>query len=139
MKPEYTYDNSPIKAGDIVVALDSTAKQYIKGIPYIVRAVRGEIVDTVVDSEGSTHNGWAMSRFRKVKTFPGYMNVKGDKAIYIGEHYKSNSSILKIGKLYTSRQTGKYYFYWNKEMNNRNTEEWVILATVNNINNERLI
>ena len=145
MQPEYIYDDrSLIRQGNIVHYLSrSHADQYIKGDFYIVaqdlHPANSNSISTVLDGRGASGNGLHMRHFRKVKTYPGNMNINGDKAIYIGDSYKQVVNSLKVGSLHTSYQTSKDYFYWNKGMNNRNTGEWLILATVNNINNERLI
>ena len=131
----YILDDTPVEAGDVVIGNTSTSNEFIKGEAYLVKLVRGDTYDIALDSNNNTTNGWDKKFFNKIKTLPGHANLKGDIGIYLGYNGEGRGSAV-VGKTYTSRKTDNRYFYWNDSLNNRNAKEWLILLTVNNINNE---
>ena len=143
---DYIYDNTPIVAGDIVEAINTSSsapphltESYIKGHVYIVESSRGTTIGTVVDSNNSVSNGWGRHNFRKIKTLPGNRHKYLDIVICIG---KKGEAVGKttLGMLYRSYRKPptslKNHISWeSKGDRSRYSSEFLVLLVRDEVNN----
>ena len=137
MAHKYIYDDTPIKAGDVVEFYNKMKynDQYKNGRVYLVKNTDNSI-STELDDRESTNNGMGHVNFRKVKTLPGTKHVKGDLVICIGKKGEGIGKTI-VGKTYTSQDSRQDHIFWDPVRKySRHSNEFLVVMKTNNVNNE---